>query len=75
MNIIVFGNKEWDVTNAFGNTISNFFEGNIWKNDTFYSIYMRDSLPNNKVCHNYYKVTLKDMIINYFNIAFILYCF
>ena len=62
MKILVFSNCEWDNTNSLGNTLSNFFEGEIWKNDDFYNIYMRNSLPNNNVCKNYYRMSLIDMI-------------
>ena len=67
MKILVFSNSEWDNTNSLGNTLSNFFEGEIWKNDEFYNIYMRNSLPNNNVCQNYYRMSLIDMIKHYFN--------
>lgn len=67
MKILVFSNSEWDNTNSLGNTLSNFFEGEIWKNDDFYNIYMRNSLPNNNVCQNYYRMSLIDMIKHYFN--------
>ncbi len=62
MNILVFSVNAWDTTNSFGNTMSNFFDGNAWKNCNFYNIYTRNSLPNNKVCNSYYRMTLIDML-------------
>ena len=56
----------WDNTNATGNTLSNFFDGEVWKNDKFHNIYMRNALPNNSVCKDYYRLTLNDMLKNFF---------
>ena len=67
MNILIFSNNSWDDRNSIGNTLSNFFDGEIWNKDTFYNIYMRDSMPDNRICNNYYKLTLLDMIKNNFN--------
>ena len=67
MNILIFTNNTWDDTNSIGNTVSNFFQGEVWKNDSFFNIYNRNSLPNNAVCDNYYRITLVDMVKNNFN--------
>ena len=66
MRILVFSNGSWDDTNATGNTLSNLFGGNCWKNDIFYNIYMRNATPNNKICNNYYRITLLSIIRNHF---------
>lgn len=66
MRILVFTHNSWDDTNALGNTLSNFFCGDEWKNDEFYNIYMRNTMPNNKVCKNYYRMTIKEIIKKYF---------
>ena len=67
MKVIVFSNNTWDDTNATGNTLSNLFGGKCWGNDKFYNIYMRDSLPNNKICNSYYRISLTDMIKHFFS--------
>ena len=67
MNILVFSDSAWDDTNSLGNTMSNFFGGNIWKNDNFFNIYLRNAKPNNRVCKKYYRMTIFDMVKNYFN--------
>lgn len=67
MNILVFSESAWDDTNSLGNTLSNFFDGNIWENDNFYHIYLRNARPNNKICTNYYRMTMFDMAKHYFN--------
>ncbi len=67
MRILIFSNGAWDDTTATGNTLSNLFSGDCWKNDRFFNIYMRDAMPNNNVCNIYYRITLVDMIKNFFN--------
>jgi len=66
MNIMIFNENVWSNHIASGNTLSNFFDGNAFKNDHFYNIYMRESIPDNDVCKNYYRMTLLDMIKNNF---------
>ncbi len=52
MNILLFSQNAWDETNAFGNTVSNFFEG--WDQDTFSHFYIRRQVPVNTVADHYY---------------------
>ena len=66
MNILVFSNSAWDDTKSLGNTMSNFFSGDIWKKDNFSNIYLRNAMPNNNVCKDYYRMTLLDMMKNSF---------
>lgn len=66
MRIIVFSSVPWDDTNATGNTLSNFFGGEVWNDDEFYNIYLRTSLPSNNICKNYYQISLVDILKNYF---------
>lgn len=66
MNILVFSNSAWDDTKSLGNTISNFFCGDVWKGDVFSNIFLRDANPNNNICKKYYRMTIMDMIKNYF---------
>ena len=65
MKILVITRNAWDDTNAIGNTISNFFDG--IDNIEFANIYFRSSQPNNKVCKDYYRVTEKDILKNWFS--------
>lgn len=67
MNILVFSDSAWDDTNSLGNTMSNFFYGDTWKNDNFSNIYLRNAKPNNKVCKKYYRMTIFDMVKHFFN--------
>ena len=67
MNILVFSNSAWDDTKSLGNTMSNFFSGDIWKKDNFSNIYLRNAMPNNNVCKDYYRMTLLDMMKNSFS--------
>lgn len=67
MNILVYTRSAWDDRNAVGNTYSNWFDGECWGNDVFYDFYMRSAKPDNNVCKNYYRVTVNDLIKNFFN--------
>ncbi len=66
MNILTYSIGSWDDTNATGNTFSNLFGGKCWENDTFFNIYMREAMPNNRICKDYYRVTLTDIVKNFF---------
>ena len=66
MKILVFSDSAWDDTNALGNTLSNWFSGDIWKCDSFANIYFRNSFPNNSICNSYFKITIFDMVKHYF---------
>ena len=62
MNILIYGVNAWDDTNSFGNTISNWFCGDEWKNDKFSNFYNRSQLPDNKAVVNYYRLTSIDIL-------------
>ncbi len=62
MNILIYGVSAWDDTNSFGNTISNWFCGDEWKNDKFSNFYNRSQLPDNKAVVNYYRLTSLDIL-------------
>ncbi len=64
MNILVVSEIEWADINAFGNTVSNFFAGIPAK---FSCIYRRSSMPDNDICKEYYSITTKDCILNWFS--------
>ena len=62
MNILLFSEAAWDDKNAFGNTVSNFFAGEIWKEDNFSDFYVRSKNPDNKVEVEYYNLSAIDII-------------
>lgn len=62
MNILIFSEAAWDDKNSFGNTVSNFFCGTIWKNDAFFNFYVRNQLPDNKANVCYYQLSAVDII-------------
>ncbi len=67
MKILVFTQSEWDNVRAFGNTLSNFFGGEEWIEDSFSNIYTRKSLPNNAVCNDYYSFSIEELLKNIFS--------
>ncbi|MDF2522782.1 MAG: hypothetical protein K0R31_423 [Clostridiales bacterium] len=59
-NILVITKSPWGETNAFGNTLSNFFGG--WNDVNFYNIYCREELPQNDVCCSYFNITERNLL-------------
>lgn len=66
MRVLVFSNNSWDDSNSLGNTLSNFFNGDPWKEDTFYNIYMRNNNPNNNVCKKYFQIKPNELVFRFF---------
>ncbi len=64
MNVLVISSNPWSDTNAFGNTVSNFFS--TWDKDEFYSIYSRAGSPSNSICKKYYRITDASILKNFF---------
>lgn len=62
MNILFFSQAAWDDKNSFGNTISNFFCGDAWKDDKFASFYVRKQMPDNKANVSYYNLSAIDIV-------------
>lgn len=62
MNIFVFSEAAWDDKNSFGNTVSNFLCGNVWKKDRFCNFYVRKQMPDNKLHISYYNLSAVDVI-------------
>ena len=60
IHVLVVSDIEWATTNAFGNTISNWFEG--MEDITFSCIYRRSSQPINNVCKRYYSISLQSIV-------------
>ena len=66
MNILVVGEAIWDDKNSYGNTLSNFFDGQVWENDRFYNFYGRSTNPCNKLSIEYFSITDFDIIKSVF---------
>ena len=64
MNILVITKSAWDDRIASGNTLSNFFEG--WEDTSFYCLYSRSAMPNNKVCNEYFSISPLSIVKNIF---------
>lgn len=60
MNILIVGGGSWDDTTSLGNTLSNLFSG--WENTNYYNLYFRETMPNNSVCRNYFRITTKELL-------------
>lgn len=62
MNILVFNEAAWDDKNSFGNTVSNFFCGETWRNDKFSNFYARKQMPDNRITASYYNLSAMDIL-------------
>lgn len=62
MRIIIISKYAWDDRLASGNTLSNFFLG--WPDTVFFTIYCRDSIPQNQCCVNYFSVSPINIVKN-----------
>lgn len=62
MKILFVSQAAWDDKNSVGNTLSNWFEGDLWKNDEFLHFYTRKQNPNNRVNATYYNLSAIDII-------------
>jgi len=62
INVLVITQSPWSDTNALGNTYSNFFSH--WDNYNFANLYLREELPDNKVCNKFYNITEKSILKN-----------
>jgi hypothetical protein len=60
INILVISISPWSETNAFGNTLSNFFAG--WISGNLYNLYCREELPDNQICSYYFNINEKQLI-------------
>ena len=64
MKVLTLSNIEWSDSNAFGNTMSNFFSG--VEDIELASLYRRSSKPHNSVCKKYYKIPVSSMLKKFF---------
>ncbi len=60
--LLVLSAESWDDTNSGGNTYSNLFSG--LDNVEFSNIFCRTSVPNNRICEHYFRITDK-MLLKY----------
>lgn len=61
MNVLVVSSMAWNDTNSIGNTFSNWFGGEEWNKDEISHLYLRNQLPDNKVCRRYYHFSVFDL--------------
>ncbi|MEB7715531.1 glycosyltransferase family protein [Staphylococcus equorum] len=69
MNILIFTRSEWSNENSTGNTLSNFFGG--FSKTNIANIYMRDAMPDNKICTNFFSISDKQILKSLLNRKFI----
>ena len=62
MKLLFFSQVAWDNKNSVGNTYSNWFDGEVWKNDSFSHIYTRKKKPDNRMNISYYNISAIDAI-------------
>lgn len=55
MRVLILTKYAWTDSIASGNTLSNIFSG--WKDCSFYTIYCRDSIPDNACCRHYLSIS------------------
>lgn len=60
MNVLVISNSEWNTSNSFGNTFSNFFDG--MQDVTLANIYCREGIPDKNVCSHFLKISEKTLL-------------
>lgn len=64
MRVLTLSNIEWSDSNAFGNTMSNFFAD--VPEIELASLYRRSSKPHNGVCKKYYKIPVSSIVKKFF---------
>ena len=62
MKILFVSQAAWDDKNSVGNTLSNWFEGDLWKNYEFLHFYTRKQNPHNRINATYYNLSAIDII-------------
>ncbi len=65
MRVLTLSNIEWSDSNAFGNTMSNFFSD--VPDIELASLYRRSGKPNNSVCKKYYKIPVSSLVKKFFS--------
>ena len=60
MRILVFSQAAWNTANAFGNTVTNWFDG--WEDTQFFHFYARQQKPNTDIVKEYYHVSAIDIL-------------
>lgn len=62
MNILFVSQSALDTKKSFGNTICNWFDGQIWYNDNFSHFYVRKQNPDNNLKVNYYNLPATEIV-------------
>lgn len=66
IRILVITYLPWRDDNSIGNSYSNIFRGTDKDKYEFAHIYIRDGMPQNKLCHEYYHISEKSLIKRFF---------
>lgn len=66
IRILVITYLPWRDDNSIGNSYSNIFQGTDKDKYEFAHIYIRDGMPQNKLCHEYYHISEKSLIKRFF---------
>ena len=62
INVLVVSKSSWVSNSAFGNTLSNLF-GNS-HNLKLYNVYLREQIPDNDICTDFYNITDLQLVKN-----------
>ena len=62
--VLIIGVDPFNRSNATGITLSNLFEG--WDKNCLSQVYISDMLPETDVCNNFYKLSSKTAIIDFY---------
>ena len=65
LNVLLLVMEPWRKDDSGGNTLDNFFRG--MKGVEFAQIYCGNSMPDNDVCHNYFRMPENEMLRSFFN--------
>lgn len=64
MNILVISHNVFSRTSNMGKTLSSYFRG--WNTKDIAQLYVHSEVPTSDACHNYYRITDKEMIKSIF---------
>ena len=62
INVLVISKSSWNQNSAFGNTLSNFFGDS--PNLSFYNVYLRNQIPENDICIDYFNISNEQIVKN-----------
>lgn len=64
MRLLVISHNVFSKTGNMGKTLKSYFEG--WNVDEIAQLYVHSEIPTDDICHNYYRITDKEMIKSIF---------